>query len=176
MHNRAPSAPPHSYTPISPPNAVDRDDFAVHKHRRSASTGGGRAWTEEEVRPACRRLASSDSSTDILFRKHISSAPVKTRCPTSTSLRTLTRPSLHAVYTTTRCHLAVRAAADERHPSPPRAAPWPGLRSLPIVKWRTPIPTSPSPPSRRSSRLQGALRPTIKPIYPCKYLRNINNA
>lgn len=33
----------------SPIGAIDRHDFAVQKNRKYASTGGGRAWTEDEV-------------------------------------------------------------------------------------------------------------------------------
>jgi hypothetical protein len=33
------------------PSRVDRHDYAIQKHRKQASTGGGRAWTEEEVLP-----------------------------------------------------------------------------------------------------------------------------
>ncbi|KAI9847716.1 MAG: hypothetical protein M1837_001964 [Sclerophora amabilis] len=44
----APAAPrAHERVP-SPVDPIDRQDFAVHKQRKYSSTGGGRAWTEEE--------------------------------------------------------------------------------------------------------------------------------
>ena len=30
-------------------DAMDRHDYGVAKNRKSASTGGGRAWSEDEV-------------------------------------------------------------------------------------------------------------------------------
>jgi len=33
----------------SPVDAVNRHDFGVQKNRKPASTGGGRAWSEDEV-------------------------------------------------------------------------------------------------------------------------------
>ncbi|KAG9233412.1 hypothetical protein BJ875DRAFT_45614 [Amylocarpus encephaloides] len=38
-------APPTSYSPV---DAVNRHDFGVQKNRKPASTGGGRAWSEDE--------------------------------------------------------------------------------------------------------------------------------
>ena len=38
--------------PVTPSRRDERDDdhrCSVHKHRKAVSTGGGRAWTEEEV-------------------------------------------------------------------------------------------------------------------------------
>jgi hypothetical protein len=35
------------YTPRS--DAIDRHDYGITKSRKTASTGGGRAWSEEEV-------------------------------------------------------------------------------------------------------------------------------
>lgn len=61
------SAPTMTMNPQQPPQAfsspeqrnvspmmetVDRHDFAVQKQRKYSSTGGGRAWTEQEVRLA----------------------------------------------------------------------------------------------------------------------------
>ncbi len=40
---------PAPYTPTS--DAMDRHDYGVSKNRKAASTGGGRAWSEDEVRP-----------------------------------------------------------------------------------------------------------------------------
>ncbi len=37
------------YRSLSPPYMTDRHDFGLQKHRKTTSTGGGRAWTEEEV-------------------------------------------------------------------------------------------------------------------------------
>jgi hypothetical protein len=45
MQMTAPSA---MYTPSS--DAIDRHDYGVSKNRKIASTGGGRAWSEDEVR------------------------------------------------------------------------------------------------------------------------------
>lgn len=45
MHMQAPTAP---YTPTS--DAMDRHEFGITKNRKTASTGGGRAWSEDEVR------------------------------------------------------------------------------------------------------------------------------
>lgn len=41
---------PHTttYTPTS--DAMDRHEYGVTKNRKAASTGGGRAWSEDEVR------------------------------------------------------------------------------------------------------------------------------
>lgn len=36
------------YTPKF--DAMERHDYGIKKHRRAPSTGGGRAWSEEEVR------------------------------------------------------------------------------------------------------------------------------
>jgi hypothetical protein len=49
-------SPPHiapmqtAYTPVS--DAHDRHEAGVTKNRKAASTGGGRAWSEDEVRLA----------------------------------------------------------------------------------------------------------------------------
>jgi hypothetical protein len=43
------------YTPTS--DAMDRHDFGVSKNRKLASTGGGRAWSEDEVRQSGLMLA-----------------------------------------------------------------------------------------------------------------------
>ena len=40
------AAPP-TYTPTS--DAMDRHEYGVTKNRKAASTGGGRAWSEDEV-------------------------------------------------------------------------------------------------------------------------------
>lgn len=44
------------YRSVSPPYMTDRNDFGL-KQRKVISTGGGRAWTEEEVSQA--KLAAS---------------------------------------------------------------------------------------------------------------------
>ena len=41
------TAPPAVYAPIS--DAMDRHEYGVSKNRKAASTGGGRAWSEDEV-------------------------------------------------------------------------------------------------------------------------------
>ncbi|KAL1867817.1 hypothetical protein VTK73DRAFT_3991 [Phialemonium thermophilum] len=40
------SAPPTPYTPTS--DATDRHEYGITKNRKAASTGGGRAWSEDE--------------------------------------------------------------------------------------------------------------------------------
>jgi len=42
------TAPPVAYTPTS--DAMDRHDYGISKNRKVTSTGGGRAWSEDEVR------------------------------------------------------------------------------------------------------------------------------
>lgn len=44
--NTSANVAPTSYSTI---DAVNRHDFGVQKNRKSASTGGGRAWSEDEV-------------------------------------------------------------------------------------------------------------------------------
>ena len=39
-----------SHYVISATDAVDRHEYGVQKSRKPASTGGGRAWSEDEVR------------------------------------------------------------------------------------------------------------------------------
>ena len=43
-----PLAPQSAYTPTS--DVMARHEYGVTKARKPASTGGGRAWSEEEVR------------------------------------------------------------------------------------------------------------------------------
>lgn len=43
--NNAIMAPSH-YVPI---DAIHRNDYGIQKNRKPASTGGGRAWNEEEA-------------------------------------------------------------------------------------------------------------------------------
>jgi hypothetical protein len=38
----------------TPSDAVDRHDYGVQKYRKPASTGGGRAWSEDEVSGSVR--------------------------------------------------------------------------------------------------------------------------
>jgi hypothetical protein len=45
MNTSAHSAPS-NYSPV---DAVNRHDYGVQKNRKQASTGGGRAWSEDEV-------------------------------------------------------------------------------------------------------------------------------
>jgi hypothetical protein len=47
------------YRSVSPPYMTDRNDFVLHKQRKPISTGGGRAWTEEEVSQAALQLCSN---------------------------------------------------------------------------------------------------------------------
>lgn len=94
---------PHTttYTPTS--DAMDRHEYGVTKNRKAASTGGGRAWSEDEVRftntaaahtqlrrgwaGGPKRLvpAANEVVSNIHPRKSISSKPASRRCPTSTS-------------------------------------------------------------------------------------------
>ena len=57
MSMGSPAIPSHrnSHKTDSPVDAVDRHDFGVQKNRKYPSTGGGRAWTEDEV-SACSRV------------------------------------------------------------------------------------------------------------------------
>ena len=41
-------AAPSAYTPTS--DVMDRHEYGITKNRKTASTGGGRAWSEDEVR------------------------------------------------------------------------------------------------------------------------------
>jgi len=41
------TAPPVTYNPTS--DAMDRHDYGITKNRKATSTGGGRAWSEDEV-------------------------------------------------------------------------------------------------------------------------------
>lgn len=52
MQMTAPSA---TYTPTS--DAMDRHEYGVQKNRKQPSTGGGRAWSEDEVCLTDRRMA-----------------------------------------------------------------------------------------------------------------------
>ena len=45
--NTAAHSAPSTYTPSS--DVIDRHDYGIQKNRKPASTGGGRAWSEEEV-------------------------------------------------------------------------------------------------------------------------------
>ena len=38
---------------------IDNHEFAIHKHRKATSTGGGRAWSEEEVIHYCLTIKTS---------------------------------------------------------------------------------------------------------------------
>ncbi|KAL9115688.1 MAG: hypothetical protein Q9227_000056 [Pyrenula ochraceoflavens] len=50
MHSSLPATPEesHDYRGLPSSSKVDAHDFAIHKHRKATSTGGGRAWSEEE--------------------------------------------------------------------------------------------------------------------------------
>lgn len=48
------SAPPAVYIPTS--DAMDRHEYGISKNRKTASTGGGRAWSEDEVRDLVKGL------------------------------------------------------------------------------------------------------------------------
>jgi hypothetical protein len=39
----------HTSSHYAPSDAMDRHDYGVQKNRKPASTGGGRAWSEDEV-------------------------------------------------------------------------------------------------------------------------------
>ncbi|KAI9849392.1 MAG: hypothetical protein M1838_000165 [Thelocarpon superellum] len=48
MSPAAPTAYPPNEHAVSPMSAVERHDFGAQKNRKYSSTGGGRAWTEQE--------------------------------------------------------------------------------------------------------------------------------
>jgi hypothetical protein len=96
------SAPPAPYTPTS--DAMDRHEYGVTKNRKTASTGGGRAWSEDEVRaditgaivlrlfaqacvvPKVPRLGFPDADGVCVStcRKYICFRLDSRRCPTNT--------------------------------------------------------------------------------------------
>lgn len=55
------TAPPAAYAPTS--DAMDRHEYGITKNRKMASTGGGRAWSEDEV---CSPRCYSDKASVIL--------------------------------------------------------------------------------------------------------------
>ena len=69
MNSSAQSAPL-AYTPSS--DVLDRHDYGVQKNRKSASTGGGRAWSEEEV---CRFAFMLQGFYNLTVRKGSVSPP-----------------------------------------------------------------------------------------------------
>jgi len=78
MNTSAHSAPS-NYSPV---DAVNRHDYGVQKNRKQASTGGGRAWSEEEVRITLRII---DRALLIFqYRKSIFYKLASRKCPTST--------------------------------------------------------------------------------------------
>lgn len=94
-----------------------------YNQRRMASTGGGRAWSEEEV--SLHRAQRRRSMSLIHSRRTISSKHVSTRCPTSTLLHTCKRQSSLAASTTINYPLAPNADAElhRYHPLVPHAPP-----------------------------------------------------
>ncbi len=46
----------------SPLDSVNRHDFGVQKTRKYSSTGGGRAWTEDEVSMRNTTISSSSDT------------------------------------------------------------------------------------------------------------------
>jgi hypothetical protein len=67
----------------TPSDVIDRHNYAVQKNRKTASTGGGRAWSEEEVchtAPLCYTSLKSDE----FDRKSISFRPGFRKCHIST--------------------------------------------------------------------------------------------
>lgn len=92
-HSRSATAPTH-IGPIG---------HGVQKHRRHSSTGGSRAWTEEEV---FSTLFNDDKGeTDVYNRKLILFAHACTRCPTSILRPIFAKQSWRVVFTTIRCHM-----------------------------------------------------------------------
>ena len=100
----------------SPHASPASHQLAASRHRKSASSGGSRAWSEEEVSTSpiahVRRSRAHDCC-----RKLISSRPVHTKCRTSTSLRSSRRRSSPAGCTTTNS-LSVASVGDVRPQSP----------------------------------------------------------
>jgi hypothetical protein len=85
----------------TPSDTVDRHDYGVQKNRKPASTGGGRAWSEDEVSGSHEYIMMNHSAfkSNILHRKSTSFRHVYRKCLTSTSLPISRRPSSHAVCT-----------------------------------------------------------------------------
>ena len=94
-----PLAPQAAYTPTS--DAPRRDYGGVTKPRKTASTGGGRAWSEEEVRHRPPEPSVPPEPQLTQPRNNTSFRRASRRCLTSTSPRTSRRRSLPAASTTT---------------------------------------------------------------------------
>jgi len=56
------TAPTVAYTPTS--DAMDRHEYGITKNRKATSTGGGRAWSEDEVRI---RMGSAAAKTAVIY-------------------------------------------------------------------------------------------------------------
>jgi hypothetical protein len=48
-------------------DAMDRHEYGVQKNRKQASTGGGRAWSEEEVSTTPFRISCLDNQLTTLL-------------------------------------------------------------------------------------------------------------
>lgn len=109
MANPSPVSPRESQGYREDSAQVDRNDFAIHKHRKTTSTGGGRAWTEEEVYISILRLQSTVLTS---LRNRIFSALVSTRCRTSTLPTISIKQSWLAASIITRCRTEVIDASE----------------------------------------------------------------
>lgn len=65
-----------TYTPTS--DAIDRHEYGVNKHRKSASTGGGRAWSDDEVRNLSNYTELADPFQEVyLLQTRLQKMPYK---------------------------------------------------------------------------------------------------
>jgi hypothetical protein len=72
-----------NYSPI---DGVNRHDYGgVQKNRKQASTGGGRAWSEDEV---CENVLLCKRNANPVLRRFIFSKLVSRKCLISISLLT----------------------------------------------------------------------------------------
>jgi len=79
----------------------------AQRHRKAASTGGGRAWSKEEVRS---QIPAQWSQFDEGRRRHTSSRPACIRCLISILLSSSGRPNSLAACTITNFPLAANVA------------------------------------------------------------------
>jgi hypothetical protein len=74
------------YTPLS--DVLERHEYGITKNRKPASTGGGRAWSEDEVCSWPWRSTKEVRALELMssfHRKRISCRPVCRRCHISIS-------------------------------------------------------------------------------------------
>lgn len=105
-------------------DSMDRHDYGISKNRKASSTGGGRAWSDEEVSRRC--LALPHHITNTKFRSHILSKLASRRCHISTLQPTSRRQSWLAVFTTISSLMAATDATSvlpQSHRVPPTTSP-----------------------------------------------------